>query len=172
MGRFSEIGCWHSHRCEVYKSYHTNMYSISHWHLFRYDYCSDTQMLIIEFPSTLHKAGVKSLTSLFQHSAYELDVDNNHLWKHWCILSGKENQYGDLTNQGTFTADALFEVKNLSVLLFEVSFPQVWQDLFSKANHLLNSLESVLGVVVMNIMEHPRWSKPNQCSKLDDFIGN
>jgi len=90
-----------------------------------------------------------------------LDANNYRLWKCWSILGGKENPYEDLASKGVFTADAVFEIKNLSVLLFEVGFSQGWEDLFSKANCLLNSSESVLGVIMMNIKEDPRWTKPN-----------
>jgi hypothetical protein len=129
-------------------------------------------MLIVELPSTLHEAAVYSLTSIFQRASHELDANNYRLWKRWSILGGKENPYGDLASKGVFTADAAFEIKNLSVLLFEVGFSQGWEDLFSKANRLLNSSESVLGVIVMNIKEDPRWTKPNRRSKPDDFIGD
>jgi hypothetical protein len=129
-------------------------------------------MLIIHLPSTLHETGIESLTSPFNRARYELEDRDDRLVDRWRILFGKKNQYGDLSSHGSYIADASLDVDGVTVLLFEIGFSQSWRDLISKANRILNSGESVLGVVVMNIMEHPKWGNPNRHSKPDDFIGD
>jgi hypothetical protein len=123
-------------------------------------------------PSELHEAGIQCIISPFVEATRDLDAGDDRLLNSWIFSSTKEYQYGDLAEEGVFIPDSSLDINDQPVLLVEVGFSQRWEDLLSKAKRELNSSESVLGVVVMNITERPQWRKPERRSEPDDFVGD
>ena len=137
--------------------------------LLRYDYYAETKMLIVQFPSTIHETGVAAISHEFSKACIQMEEQEAGLALHWTMFHAKDSWYGDERKEGVFIADATFDVDGESLLHVEVAFSQTWSDVRAKVRRILNS-RLVLGVLVMDIKEAPRWSCPSTPSVTTDFI--
>jgi len=81
-------------------------------------------MLIVQFPSILHKYAIEALVDPFSRALFNL-MDETEVCNGF-ILRGKTNYYEDTPKAGSFIADASFDVYGESIFHIEIAFSQTW----------------------------------------------
>jgi hypothetical protein len=70
-----------------------------------------------------------------------------------------------------FMPDARFVIDYSPLLYIDVAFYQTWANACDKIHRILDEpADSLLGVLVMNIDEMPKWSPPTRPSIAANFI--
>jgi len=111
-------------------------------------------MLIIQIPLSAHKSGVGAI-------AHELILTH----------FGGTQWYEQTQDGGSFILDATLNVEEEPLLYVKVAFSQTWANLRGKVGRILaNAPASLLGILVMDIAEVGKWSRPKTPSVANDFI--
>jgi hypothetical protein len=93
------------------------------------------------------------------------------LARRWKLYSGKGAWYEDDLQGGMFIPDATFSVCGEPVLYVEVAFTQSLADVRAKVGRILHDVpDSILGILVLDIAEVPKWSSPKTASVAADFV--
>jgi hypothetical protein len=133
----------------------------------RYDYHAGR--LFVQFPSAIHESGVEAIAHEITKCRTLVEAQERRVASRWALYSCRGCWYEGGPQEGKFIADSTLNVNDEPVLFVEVAFTQTWPNLRSKVGRILNEA-SILGVLVMHIIEMPKWSSPARRSVADDFI--
>jgi hypothetical protein len=128
-------------------------------------------MLIVQFPSVLHEAGIDMIIHPFIGAYLASLPQHPYLATNLRIAKAKTNLYNENSRgRGSrFTSDGSIEVNGDAALHVEVAFSQTLRDVLRKAARLLK-IESVLAVLVVDIQEDKQFKAPTSPPSRRDFV--
>lgn len=123
------------------------------------------------FPSMIHEEIVSSIMHDFSNATYRQEEQEPRFLNSWTVHATKSFWYDENDRRkGEFISDVAVTVDGMPVFLVEVAFTQKWDNVREKVGRLLK-LESVLGVLVVNVDEQSKWASPvTEANASTDYI--
>ncbi|KZP22409.1 hypothetical protein FIBSPDRAFT_931061 [Athelia psychrophila] len=128
----------------------------------RYDYWFDSQRLIVRFPSATHEATVTHFSNRigFHMEHQEKSDPVRFKWLQGTNLTSQIVNHPDGPDID-FVADmTVHNKRNKPVLIIEVSVSQTKDDVTEKIRERMSLCPSLVGAIIVNFEEHPRYCKP------------
>ncbi|KZP07692.1 hypothetical protein FIBSPDRAFT_901836 [Athelia psychrophila] len=138
----------------------------------RYDYWFDSQRLIVRFPSATHEATVVHFSNRigFLMEQQETSDRERFKWLQGANLTSHIVNYPDGPDID-FVADmTVHNKRNKPVLIIEVSVSQTKDDVTKKIKERLSLCPSLVGAIIVNFEERPRYHKPARDPVADDTL--
>jgi hypothetical protein len=128
-------------------------------------------MLIVQIPSVAHTSGVGAIAHELILAMGAMEAEEPRVAGRWQSHFGGMQWYEQTQDRGLFIPDATLNVEEEPLLYVEVTFSQTWADLRGKVGRILaDAPASLLGILVMDIAEVGKWSRPEMPSVANDFI--